>query len=90
MVGWLAQLIALRAHFEAQVGSLGAHVGPKLGPKRLLGGGLGVLGPSWAHHGPKTAFRTPPGKIGPRDLGPLGTQIGAMLGPRWLPRGVEI
>ena len=36
LVGWLAHVTALRAHVEAQVGSLGAHDGHKLGSKRLL------------------------------------------------------
>ena len=90
MIGWLAHVGALRAHFEGQVGSLGAQCGAQIGPKRVLGGGLMALGGVLVPSGPQDRFETPLEQIRPQVLGPLGPQVGPMLGPRWLSRGVEI
>ena len=71
---------------------------PKFDPKSSQERGLESLlegpGASWEDFEDLEGKQSPSDPIGayrrPVDLGPLGTQVGAMLAPKWLPIGVEL
>ena len=92
------QASLIKSLWEALQGPLGTHLGPLLvamlgpswAPRGSWEGVRGLLEGSWGHLGPKTVLKPPRSKLVSGFWALLGPQVGPMLGPRWLPRGVEI